>query len=61
MGRQEGMPLSEADVDNCPDKQAHDLKQQNITSVPVTAEICQAIKGHMDLQGLTDIGPWASR
>lgn len=55
------MPLSEADVDNCPDKQAHDLKQQNIISVPAEAEICQAVKGQVDLQVLTDIGPWASR
>ena len=57
MREQGGMPLSQADIDNCPNEQAHDLKQQNVTTISVEAELCRAIKSHGDLQGLTDIGP----
>lgn len=50
--------MSQADIDNSPDQQAHDLKQQNVTAISVKAELCRATKGHGDLQGLTDIGSW---
>lgn len=44
--------MSQADTDNCPDEQAHDLKQQNVTTTSIKAKLCRATKGHVDLQGL---------
>lgn len=55
------MTLSQADTDNGADEQTHDLKQQNVTTVSIEAEICRPIKSHGDLQVLIDTGPWTQR
>lgn len=51
------MPVTQ---DNCPAEEADDLKQQNVTTILVQAELCRAIRGHGDLEGLTDMGPWVA-
>lgn len=44
-----------------PAEQAPSPKHQNITLILIQAELCRIIKGCRELQGLTDIGPWAMR
>lgn len=53
--------MSQADIDNGPEEQTHDLKQQIVTTISIEAELCRSIKSHGDLQVLTDTGPWTQR
>lgn len=36
--------MSQADIDNCPDEQAHDLKQQNVTAISIEAEVAGQLR-----------------
>lgn len=44
------MTLSQADIDSAPEEQSHYLKQQNVTTISIEAELCRSIESHGDSQ-----------